>query len=342
MGSPLGPILADIFLGHLENTVLKRQISKTVVYLRYMDDIFVIFNSRSNSRTTLQEFNRAHVNIKFTSEHENKDMLPFLDVGLKRLECGRIQRSIYHKPTWTPQYLHYSSFTPFEYKLATIKTIFSRIDNIVSEELVQMEYRKAIEDLKSNAYPEKLITSTRRKLTQPAVPAAIGPEKKRIYLNIPYKGDSMCNNLQTRVRAAVNRTYYAAKLCVIYSTNRLTIPSVKDRLPKMSTSNVIYRFVCDCGQSYFGRTTRQLCIRAREHLPKWAERGEQRDTSSQSAITQHISTTGHVNEATRAFNVMIKPKQPWLLSIYEAVVINKFKPTLCKQLNFVRALLLQW
>ena len=46
MGSPLGPALANIFVGYYE-TKLFQTISKPAMYYRYMDDTFVVFNNEN-------------------------------------------------------------------------------------------------------------------------------------------------------------------------------------------------------------------------------------------------------------------------------------------------------
>ena len=46
MGSPLGPILADIFLGCLEQYVLRDCIKdSTLSYFRFVDDVFATFRT---------------------------------------------------------------------------------------------------------------------------------------------------------------------------------------------------------------------------------------------------------------------------------------------------------
>ena len=42
MGSPLGPILADIFMSKLENTILEDKIGQLTAYSRYVDDTFCV------------------------------------------------------------------------------------------------------------------------------------------------------------------------------------------------------------------------------------------------------------------------------------------------------------
>ena len=50
MGSPLGPTLGNAFLCHYEKELLDNCPShfKPVVYIRYADDIFVLFSSKEH------------------------------------------------------------------------------------------------------------------------------------------------------------------------------------------------------------------------------------------------------------------------------------------------------
>ena len=69
MGSPLGPILANIFMTDLENKVFtKFQGNLPTFYKRYVDDIFLVFNDRDDSELFLEFMNCQHSNIKFTLE----------------------------------------------------------------------------------------------------------------------------------------------------------------------------------------------------------------------------------------------------------------------------------
>ena len=53
MGSPLGPILANIFVGYYENNLLSLDNSKPLAYYRYFDDVFDIFPSKNNVNSFL-------------------------------------------------------------------------------------------------------------------------------------------------------------------------------------------------------------------------------------------------------------------------------------------------
>ena len=45
MGSPLGPSLANFFLGYLETTFFQNNLHFPQFYCRYVDDIFAVFKN---------------------------------------------------------------------------------------------------------------------------------------------------------------------------------------------------------------------------------------------------------------------------------------------------------
>nr|VZI52560.1 unnamed protein product [Spirometra erinaceieuropaei] len=97
MGSPLGPLLADVFMGKLERFQLSDQIKKLKHYGRYVDDIFAIATTETDVAALLNAANQAHPSIKFTLEMESAGSLPFLDVLLNRRSDGSIRRSVYER-----------------------------------------------------------------------------------------------------------------------------------------------------------------------------------------------------------------------------------------------------
>ena len=84
MGSPLGPVLADFFIHHLELSYLSTASlsPRPSFYQRYVDDIFCLFPSIDQSHLFLDYINSCHPNIKFSIEPENNNTLSFLDVSI--------------------------------------------------------------------------------------------------------------------------------------------------------------------------------------------------------------------------------------------------------------------
>ena len=110
MGSPLGPILANIFVGFHELRLFSSG-SLPLTYKRYVDDTFSIFRSRDEFNNFLVKLNHLHPSLKFTFETESDNMLPFLDV-LVHKHADHFSTSVYRKPTFTGLYMRWNSFSP--------------------------------------------------------------------------------------------------------------------------------------------------------------------------------------------------------------------------------------
>ena len=101
MGSPLGPALANLFMGYHENKWLNSEESSTVLfYKRYVGDIFCLFKCETDADRFLTFLNRQHPNIKFTIEKEKNNQLPFLDI-LNDSSSNKLVTSVYRKPKYT-------------------------------------------------------------------------------------------------------------------------------------------------------------------------------------------------------------------------------------------------
>ena len=137
MGSPLGPALANIFVGYYE-TKLFQTISKPAMYYRYMDDTFVVFNNENQCEVFLERLNSLHPSLQFTLEKESHSSLPFLDVLVEK-SSSKFTTSIYRKPTFTSQYIQWNSFSPQTCKTNRILTLTHRALTICSPERLQLE-----------------------------------------------------------------------------------------------------------------------------------------------------------------------------------------------------------
>ena len=90
MGSCLWPTLANFFLGCLEEKLFANSNNLSPnLYLRYIDDIYAVFNSNSACTQFLDILNSQHKDIKFTLEkNTNRGNLPFLEVQIKLNDAG--------------------------------------------------------------------------------------------------------------------------------------------------------------------------------------------------------------------------------------------------------------
>ena len=71
MGSPLVPVLANIFMGFHESKWLNEyNLNKPKFYLRYVDDILAVFDNEQDSLIFQNFLNNRDPNIKFTTEKQ--------------------------------------------------------------------------------------------------------------------------------------------------------------------------------------------------------------------------------------------------------------------------------
>ena len=104
MGSPLGPLLANVFMCSIEDK-LDQDGKLPSFYRRYVDDTFTIMPDIASAEIFLDTLNHCHPSAKFTMEVERNASLPFIGVELLNL-APRIKTKVYVKPTNTGLLLH--------------------------------------------------------------------------------------------------------------------------------------------------------------------------------------------------------------------------------------------
>ena len=161
MGSPLGPILANIFLSHHEeNWLNKCPIEfKPSFYRRYVDDILVLFEPPELAHTFREYMSSKHQNINFTVEQENIGSISFLDGNVCR-KNGKFVISIYRKPTFSGVFTNNESFIPTYQKRGLLHKLLHRSFSIYCDFKTfhfEIDHLKTI--LIKNNYPQNFIDS---------------------------------------------------------------------------------------------------------------------------------------------------------------------------------------
>ncbi|XP_072030474.1 uncharacterized protein [Amphiura filiformis] len=137
MGSPVSPIVANLFMEWLEQEAITTAPldCKPKLWRRYVDDILEIINKDSTQKLTdhLNTTDQSG-NIKFTYEEEKEGQIPFLDTLLIRKQDGTVKLLVYRKKTHTDQYLSFKSQHPLHQELGVVRTLMNRKDKIVTEE----------------------------------------------------------------------------------------------------------------------------------------------------------------------------------------------------------------
>ena len=164
MGTRCAPNYAIIFMAELEEDFLQQTDKKPKVWLRFIDDIFMVWNhGEENLKQMLEELNNFHPQIKFTEEH-NEYGLSFLDT-FTFIENGQLMTRVYHKPTDNKQYLHYSSCHPLQQKNAIPYGLLVRARRICTkEDHFISEAKTIINKLRERKYPEKILEQAVQKI----------------------------------------------------------------------------------------------------------------------------------------------------------------------------------
>ena len=132
MGTKMAPSYANLFLGFFEANVLKNAPFQPLTWLRYIDDIFMIWTEGlDNLKIFIDYLNNIHSTIKFTSSHSSTN-IPFLDVSVSLTKDGSISTDLYTKPTDKHQHLLYSSCHPLHTKKAIPFSLALRLRRICS------------------------------------------------------------------------------------------------------------------------------------------------------------------------------------------------------------------
>ena len=158
MGSPLAPILANIFINFYEYKWLNEyNLNKPKFCLRYVGDILAAFDKEQNSLSVLDFLNKKYPNIKFTIENQVNQSIVFLDVFISGIDNQNLILETYHEHT-TRLLLHFKTFTSFSYKISLIKCLVDRLFKICNNwNAFHSDKENIKSNLINNAYPPFLI-----------------------------------------------------------------------------------------------------------------------------------------------------------------------------------------
>ena len=295
MGSPLSPILANIFIDELEKEIFKLEGAKFIkTWMRYVDDIFCIWEGSNDDLIKFQnEMNSLHPKIKFTTETEINKQLNFLDITITRNQ-NQFKFGIYRKPTTTDTLIPYNSHHTYSQKSAAFHSLIHRAFNIPLEKEELEKELKIIHQLATmNGYPEKLINKI------------IEKHKTKQFINninaivcnniIHNNNDPTLANDNIYRKFTFNNKKISYKLKNILKKHKIipafktktTLKNIftngKDKLPHNKKSGV-YEIKCfECPAKYIGETSRNIEIRVKEHI----------NNITTSNVGRHLYINGH-------------------------------------------------
>ena len=336
MGSPLGPILANIFLCYHEKKWLENcpPEFKPIKYVRYVDDTFLLFWDESHVDLFQQYLNQQHNNIKFTVEKEENDCLPFLDVLVTRMDTEFITGT-YRKPTFSGMYSDYRSLIPSEYKVGLVTTLLYRSYELVSDySMLDSEIKNLKSILNKNHYPAGLIDKViyrflNNKFTPKTLVSTVPKRKIRVVL--PFLGKTSLA-IKKKLRELF-RMVPSCQLEVIYQTTyRMgNMFRFKDALPKSIMTDFVYHFKCSCcAATYVGRCVRHKQVRFCEHAGLSPRTGKAYKPTlvNASSVKIHMLKEKHPVDPDRDFKILSRGGSREILDIKESIMIVRLNPKL--------------
>ena len=333
MGSPLGPVLANLFMGAHENIWLQApEASKVLFYRRYVDDIFCVFPSSQDVPEFFNFINDQHPNIRFTVENEVNGKLPFLDVLIRLGTDLKFHTTSYRKPTYTGLLTNFFSFTPSSYKTGLVRTLIDRALKInSSRSTFYTDCGKIKFYLQKNSFPLKLLDSIIAKVisdktSSRSVNTDDRPSPR--YYKLPFIGN-FSSIAQKKLNSIIKhccKDTVAVKL--VFTPFKIgSLFSLKDSLPLTHKSHVVYKFSCaGCNASYIGETTRQLGVRANEHL----------ETDTKSSVFRHLHNQSLPCKEVcdfSCFSILDSAQTQYQLRIKEGLYVAWNDPSLNKQVK---------
>ena len=113
MGSPLAPVLANLFLGHYENIRLKQYNGPSVI----------------STGVTLM----THSVLSTVKMRKKKPIgcLSFLDVCIDNNDPSCLETSVYRKKTFIGLLTNFFSFISFSYKVGLIRTLVIELTQLI-------------------------------------------------------------------------------------------------------------------------------------------------------------------------------------------------------------------
>ena len=281
MGSPLSPILSNIFMEFYERNLLPNVLDlSNTTWLRYVDDVYSCMSPLTDINQFLTQLNSLHSCINFKYEKEENNCLPFLDtLVIRNHNSPKPMFRVYRKPTHSNSYIHAFSHHSNSTKIGTMTNIFLRAYQICSPEFLNDEINYINEVFKSLAFNEIFIHKAHmaaRTSFYRASNVVVNRDFSKVLVLPPIKDSNLLKQVTKDLNIPI----------VNKSTNTL-----KQKFNHNSSDNAnrpaIYYIPCQsCPLGYIGETI-DLDRRMGQH------QNDKRNFNTNNAIVKHCIDTNH-------------------------------------------------
>ena len=262
MGSPLSPVLANLYMEYLESELLPSISPQPPLYVRYVDDILIAWPDSMDFDHFFDQVNLLSRSIKFTKEWEIDQSIPFLDTRVHRLTSG-FSFGIYRKPTHSGQYIHFFSSQSEQIKRGSVFSMYLRAYRLCDGSHLQNELNYLAEAFQKSGFPARIIrevhSAVKRKFY--SAPPQSTPEESQPPPTIALPHSHFVEkHVKPLFRANGSRV-------VTSSTCTLRNELVSNRPPcGEGVGGSVYLIPChDCEKVYVGQSGRNFDVRLGEH-----------------------------------------------------------------------------
>uniref|UniRef100_A0A0A9WSN7 Putative COX1/OXI3 intron 1 protein n=1 Tax=Lygus hesperus TaxID=30085 RepID=A0A0A9WSN7_LYGHE len=279
IGSPLSPLLAEVYMNHLEKIHIfngnSTSIKSVKFYVRYIDDTFLIFQGSQRQIDNFLKFlNTIDPDIKFTHEIERDGKLNFLDLTISLDKDNKAQFQIYRKDSFTDCVIPRDSNHPWPYKLAAFRSMVHRLKSVpLSEHSFNAEVHMIKTIARNNGYNpnivENLIRTFDRKQINEAFQGHLKPFPEELrYRRVVYLNKSSLCIKNQLLELGIKPAFYTNT-----TISKLNNSKLSNR--ELTSESGIYRMKCGgkdgetCNGEYVGQSGRKVSVREGEHLGKY-------------------------------------------------------------------------
>ena len=218
MGSPLSPIIANLFMEHLEEEAIQSPPSQPAVWTHYVDNTFVIWQHGDEELARFhRHLNQQSPNIQFTMDKEKEGRIAFLDVLVSK-DGDRLFTTVYCKPTHTDRFIPFYSHHHPRVLTGVMRGMLNRALQVCDDTSRPVEMQHLEEVITANSFAEQLLKKT---LSQPPKNPEEGNqlEERPTILCTPYihstseKLEKVCAHLGSRLCSNHKRPVGRSRKC---------------------------------------------------------------------------------------------------------------------------------
>lgn len=317
MGNPLSPFLSECFMTTFETKLQDHPVFPRF-WCRYVDDVCAIVE-KDKIDEVLNLLNSEYDTINFTIETEDNGKLPFLDL-LLTIQNGKIDFSVYRKPTNTMRYITVDSSCPIQHKMAAFHSMVFRLCKLplsAKNYMDELSHIKQVATVNgySNNFVDILVKKHSKEIKRSSQSTFFSNVKSEDIRRVKV---SYCHKVQSNRK--IGKVFKKNNMKVVHpSRNKLgsLLGSLKDQKDMLRKSG-IYEIKCDnCSAIYIGKTKRNLLVRYKEHKGHAVK-----NRPEKSAVAKHLLENDH---CCSICNIKLKKEinDARRLDAYESFFISK-------------------